>query len=437
MTNGLLLAILSMDTYNRGSDPALRVDATAAQFLETWIVQRPKSQQGSHTRFQFLRTARAVSRLALWLALFPFMSFVSADDGLSDEACEHPEYFTSRAIPPAYHLGEFQIPLISPDLSNRAAVQRHLAFSIVFSDLLKSELQNQTGDACNAVISASRFPDLRVILYLSESSQPNEANRSRCSSVLRDILHNLRPTETSVSESASSKAQWRSLIASSPSAISEVLPIVLTYIYDVDTVMHALISIDQKTFQSIEPSRFLEWLQTQRSAVGSIGLVPIRTDCEPKANGLVPGGDTPAKRVPYSAAIAAGAVQITLRMDPPRSDGPLRHMVVASNDRAVPNAPIVSPATEKYCNRERDFAIDPSSATTTTVRIRCWTQDFYETDAWTVFYCEPRDCVSERTAKAVTMAIAGDPDVLAFAKRDSEPRQSMGPYLVNIEVAGK
>jgi hypothetical protein len=407
----------------------------ATPLLEAGIVRRPKSHQKSQTRLQFLRSARAAARVVLWLVLPLFVCLASAEDGLSDETCEYPEYFTNRAIPPAYHLGEYQITLVAPHLSSRPEVQRHLAFSIVFSDLLKSELHDQTGGGCNAIISASRFPDLRVILHSSQSSQPNDANRSRCSSALHEILRNLLPTETSVNEAASSEAQWKSLIASGPTALSEVLPIILTYIYDADTIMHALISIDQKTFQSIEPNRFLEWLQKQQSTAGSIGLVPIRTDCEPEK--LTSDRDAPAKKVPYSATIAAGAVRVSVPMDRPRSDGPLWHMVVASYDHAVPNAPIISSAMEKYCNRERDFAIDFSSTSTTRVRIRRWTQDFYETEAWTVFYCEPKDCASESAAKAVTMAIASDPDVLAFAQRSSETGQSKGPYLVSVEVAGK
>jgi hypothetical protein len=372
---------------------------------------------------------RAFFRLMRLIWVISPASFLDVAPVLSEEACEYPEYFTSKYISPAYHLGEYQIRLSAPDYHDLDAVQRHLAFSVVLSDLLKSELHDQSGGACNAIISASRFPDLRVILYLSQSSQPNETSRLHCSSALQNILQHPRPAEASVSKAASSEAQLKSLVALSPSSASEILPIVLRHIYDAGSIMRAIVSVDDKTFRSVEPSQFLEWLRAQGSAAGSVGLTPIRTDCEPKPSGLVPDGGAPAQGIPRDAVMRAGTIQVTLGVD---RLPPLRHMVVAGYDRAIPNAPITSLATEKFCNREHEFVLE-SGSTPTAVRIRCWTQDVYETDGWTVFYCELKDCVSESAAKAVAAAIASDPDVVAFAQGNSGADHARGPYIVNIE----
>jgi hypothetical protein len=196
--------------------------------------------------------------------------------------------------------------------------------------------------------------------------------------------------------------------------------------------MHALISIDQGTFR-FDPNQFLEWLQGQRSAPGVLDVVPIRTNCEVKLNESI-SGPASAKRITYSTTIAPRLVQMSLGASGSRLDSVLRHMVIASNDQAVPNAPIVSPATEKYCDREHSVLLDLNASSTMTVRIRCWTQGFFETDGWTVFYCDAKDCTSDDAARAVARAIASDPDFAAFAQGSSKSRQSRGPYLVSIDA---
>jgi hypothetical protein len=89
----------------------------------------------------------------------------------------------------------------------------------------------------------------------------------------------------------------------------------------------------------------------------------------------------------------------------------------------------------KYCNGEHAFSIGDGSSPRVTVSAqpRCFSTSVYDLDSWSIIYCDPADCTSEATEKAVMTAIAGDPDVLDFARRSAATAVPRGPYLVTIK----
>jgi hypothetical protein len=90
----------------------------------------------------------------------------------------------------------------------------------------------------------------------------------------------------------------------------------------------------------------------------------------------------------------------------------------------------------KYCNRERDFAVDRDSGPVP-IRIRCLRAALYSIDGWTVFFCDTSECKTDRAAEIVAKTIAGDDDVIAMARARAPSVKQRGPYLVEIEAADK
>src|SRR5207244_1540953 len=101
-----------------------------------------------------------------------------------------------------------------------------------------------------------------------------------------------------------------------------------------------------------------------------------------------------------------------------------------------PSTPVYGPATDKYCDRDHMFAADPDAGLSKPVRVRCLRTSLYSS-LWTVFFCHPDNCNSERMAKAVSASIAADPDVVALASGNSAIGPPKGPYLITIETTGK
>jgi len=89
----------------------------------------------------------------------------------------------------------------------------------------------------------------------------------------------------------------------------------------------------------------------------------------------------------------------------------------------------------KYCNREHTLSIgdDSSPRVSVTIRTRCLDTTVYDLDSWSLIYCDPADCASERIDKAVIAAIASDSELLDFARRSRDTATPHGLYLVTIK----
>jgi len=382
---------------------------------------------------------RKCRRVALRAAvLFPWTIAFSAYAGVGyssyEGACEYPDYLGSMLVSPELRLGEFRIVLPTPDYRDSATIQKHLAFSTVLANLLSTELRDRTKGLCEATITPSLYPDLKAFLF--STSDLKQGDRSICARALREAVSQSRPSEKAIKAIADLKAKTMVQKKSDPGGFANTADAILVnslaQIYDVDTVMHALVSVDERAFQSIDPHGFIEWLDNWRTS-GLDEAVQIRTNCKPEIDGRSLSVTKLSSRLPYSAAIPSGLVKISMTADSIRQSRVLRHAMIADSD-IRPNLPLSNPAAEKYCNREHVFPVDGKLQTTV---IRCLSETFYYIDSWTIFYVEPREEISEDAVEKIMTAIANDPDVLELAQGNRKEEKPRGPYLVEVQVTGE
>src|SRR5262249_32963286 len=155
-----------------------------------------------------------------------------------------------------FRIGEFVITLNGPNYSDAADVQRHLVYSTILSSVLSSDLKDKTGDHCGAVVTPSRFPDLRVFLFVNQSLGATDEDRSFCRRYLQDAILDSHPSKDLIDKIAASTTELKVLKTSNPHDVVNyalgVLDNALRRIYDIDTVMYALISIEPETFRSLD-----------------------------------------------------------------------------------------------------------------------------------------------------------------------------------------
>jgi hypothetical protein len=268
--------------------------------------------------------------------------------------------------------------------------------------------------------------------------EPSGAERLACLGVLRDILRNSTPTSETIKQIADDEARWKSLPTSNPTHVMDIFWIALTHIYRTGTLMHALLSVDETVFASLNPKLFLEWLQYQRLADRFADLVPIQTDCA-QERGPQQFDVRRTYRIPRSGLSAPRRIVLSLSRIGNGSRRPPRHIVIVGNDSVPTNASFYDAATQKYCNQERDFAAEGAldSARGLRVRIRCFTQRAFETESWTTFYCDPNDCLSDDAADIAMTAIVNDPIVIEVARGHSGAIEPLGPYEIIVQEAKK
>ena len=373
-------------------------------------------------------------RRALCAAVVSF-AFAGAEHSIADEQCQYPSTFGTMLVAPESRLGEFSIALDQPDYRSVESVQQHLTFSIAWARLLELELRGRTSNRCSTVITTELFPDLRAFLIGSRAAGNMRNDLPDCERVLRNIVLKSSPEEKSIIAVSAAEASSRlTRIVNSPGEAMDadnLLNRALIHIYKFNTAMHALVSVDAATFTSLHVGAFRAWLESQQSS-GRMSLRPLSM-CGPEVNRTSPEV-AGAEMLPDSDVAPPGAVTLTISKGEPALTRSLRHVVIVGHGYAVANTPLKTGATDKYCNRERAYATDGSSASgsSVTATTRCLRVVIYH-QSWTVFYCDPKDCTSEATEKTVATAIAVDSDVAAHAAHGSEPSQPRGPYVVNIE----
>jgi hypothetical protein len=98
---------------------------------------------------------------------------------------------------------------------------------------------------------------------------------------------------------------------------------------------------------------------------------------------------------------------------------------------------IVSPATEKYCERQHPFDNSVTPSRTKMVRIYCVRKTVNDLDTWIGLFCDPKDCTSKQEEETVATSIASDADVLTHAQGFKPNTHPRGPYLVEIDGPGR
>lgn len=340
--------------------------------------------------------------------------------------CQYPNIFA----PPENRVGEFEVPLVTPDYSDANSVQRQLAYSLIWSRLLIQAIGTRSNGRCSAIVSASLFPNLRVLLIDNVRIEgQQEAAPNSCLRSLENILIGWQPSKADIAEVSLSEAHALSERMSRPltaaTEASNILRSALEHIYVQGSVMQALVSVEPKLFRSLDSSEFLNWLATQRSS-SQIKLKPL-VYC-PVAEDSHLSIDEPEPRLPHSGTIPRSVIHIELGPAADNAQRNVRYVVIVGEGTARGFSKSNPPAIAKYCNREHEFSDNSGSHRVT---IRCLRTVQYD-DGWTVFFCDPANCKSSHLAQSVMTAIASDPVVIELSKRGSPNGEGQGPYAVEV-----
>jgi hypothetical protein len=340
--------------------------------------------------------------------------------------CELPGRIVSSTLDANRKINEFRVVLQSPDLTNIAAVKQHLTSATILTRILIAEVASRSRGQCNIIASTSLFPDLRVGVQYNSSTE----NSDRCLGLVTDVLAGFTPSQESVEKIASSIAGAQRFSANHPGGYmteaNNALSAALKYIYEKDSVMHALVSVDSSEFESTSSSSFITWLRTQRSSDG-IGLTPL-VMC--KSDEEISNADRVNGNMPYSDIIAPQAISLPFREDE-ASPSRLHYVVLVGGDFQPENAVLRSAATKKYCRQKNTYSSGPVDSSFV-AQTRCLNEIIHNADTWVALFCDPKDCSSAELAKSVATTIANDPDVVALGRAFAKHAQPRGPYLVKL-----
>jgi hypothetical protein len=336
-------------------------------------------------------------------------------------------------VRPDSRLGEFRIKLTMPNLQSPQAVQHHWVYSMIWARLLSNELATRTNGICNAVITPTLFPDLRVYFIKNNLDGKSETDEDRCQRTLQQLVQTKLESEA-VREAASQEKQRFLAGVNKPggymSAAYNILVAALTKIYRTGTLMHSLVSIDAIMFQPPETTAFFGWLESQTSVnIARIAICPPDTDLNS------PQVDKPAERLPSSDTIAApGVISLTERDVSAASRSFLRHAVIVGDQHAIVNARRSPSAVSRYCNQEQAFSIN--GLISPPVRVRCLQAAVYSIDGWTMLFCDAGECRSDELSEMLAKMIYDDLDLVGISRTDTNMNRNRH-YLVNFESTKK
>jgi hypothetical protein len=362
-----------------------------------------------------------------WVIAVLAAFFLSLSRTLASETCEYPNFFAPGIASSENRVGEFQIRLSPPNYSDVTAVRHHLVFSKLFAILLNDRLKADTRNQCSAVIANSLFPDLRLLL-ISDRSAVALGKQQDCVATLQTLLR--RPLEPQdigdFRKAAAREAQRRLRTLSNPgNGVADATNIRdqgLIKLYEPQTVMHSLVSVDWRSFESADFDAFRAWATAQQSN-NHLGLSPLQF-CGPDVD---PQSMPP--RLGRSALVPAGPVTIQRNNAGPAIARQLRHIVMVSEGPTIGFSRAEQSIAEKmFCNARQSSSDtnQPSNEEGIFVTIRCQRSVIYH-EGWITFYCDPRDCINHELEEAVMRKIATAPAMMALAEKGAG-----GPYVVSL-----
>jgi hypothetical protein len=372
---------------------------------------------------------------SLWFAILFLTACVGIGHSLAAEKCAYPNSFDALLTATEKRIGTFRITLQPPDYGSISSIRQHLIFSRTWAELLNSRLQIYSHSTCRASIFPAIFPDMVAFLAVDRSTGIAEEDRSLCRRELQQVLAESRPDTKSIKTSAQLAEILFGATYSGSTGIefneTAVLMGALAQIYKAGTVMHTLISVGGRDFESIDPNALVDWIGRQRSAKG-FGLTEIPA-C-PSDIGPQTSFNADANVLPYSATIPAGSLTLSMNSHGESLPPALRHVVIVGQNSAATSVagldtPVSVSALTKFCGRR--FAV--GSNVDATVRVRCSTQIHYSKN-WVIFFCDPNDCRTTTLAERVARMIATDTDVTKLAAENIENGATKGPYLVRVDL---
>lgn len=363
--------------------------------------------------------------------------FSALDSSFSEERCNLRAGYPVSFEPHEQFAGMFRVLLHSPDIRDPAAIQNHTVLSKIWRRTVYQEILRKTRGSCRAIIH-DYFPGQLVSLIVFRTTQIDR-ERLACTQALEDVLQNFLPTD----ELIKSATKWTASIAQmrrtgrdaaemDPNFDASIIQdAALQLIYEKNSLLHALISVDVAAFEAVDAASLRTWIQSQRQPRRP--LLESIPHCLPPRRDLAAPDHVPPKRH-VSTILPAGEINLSRALGGSLPAGPLRHGVIVGHTDQPPRSAVGSEIGTTYCMREHVFPIvdDFSPHATITVRLRCSETGISDLDSWVIIYCDPSDCTSERIEKAVMTAVANDPEILKFARRGSDTESPRGPYLVTI-----
>jgi hypothetical protein len=255
--------------------------------------------------------------------------------------CEFPPTIFSSIM------SSYEALLVPPDYKSLPALQQHAAFTEVFREM--SNLRGFRARGRCSIVASVLFPNMRIFMRSDGASEP------QCADIARDFLSGFTPSVEEVSRFASFIAEdKRRAVARPASDMIETETIQnesLEHIYAETSVMHALVSVGAKDFETISAAEFLEWLQNQRSA-GAMRLTPL-VMC--KSDDVVSKARPSNGEMPYSNIIPPQVISLAIPK-PQSAPRKLFHAVMIGVAYRPRFAPQESAVERKYCGRENTFS---------------------------------------------------------------------------------
>lgn len=371
----------------------------------------------------------------LWFAILFLTVYVGIGHALAADKCTYQNSFDALFTPPEKRIGTFRITLQPPDYASISSIRQHVVFSRTWAELLNSRLQSYTHGTCRATIFPAIFPDMVAFLAADQSTGIAEEDRSLCRRGLQHVLSESQPDQKLIINSVQLAEILFGATYSGSTGIefneTAVLMGALAQIYKAGTVMHTLISVGQRDFESIDPNALVDWIGRQQSAKG-FGLTeipPCPSDMAPQTS-----FNADADVLAYSATIPSGSLTVSIRSHGESLPPALRHVVIVGQNSPATSVagldtPVSVSALTRFCGRRLAVGHDVAA----TVLVRCSTQIHYSKN-WAIFFCDPNDCKTTTMAEQVARMIAADPDVTKLAADNAENGSTKGPYLVRVEL---
>jgi len=374
---------------------------------------------------------------SFWFAILFLTAYVGIGQSLAAEKCAYRNSFDALFTAVEKRVGAFRITLQPPDFGSVSSTRQHLVFSSIWAELLSSGLRTYTHGTCRANIFPTVLPDMVAFVSIDRSTGIPEEDRSLCMRALKQVLVESRPDLKSIKTSAQLAGILFGASYSGSNGIEFNEPAILmgalAQIYEANTVMHTLVSVGQRDFESVDPNALIDWIGHQRSTkgFGPIEIPACPNDMGPQTSFT----STDANALPYSATIPAGPLIVSLKSHGESLPPALRHVViVGQNDAATSvaglNTPVSVSALTKLCNRQ--IAVGSDIDVAAPVRVRCSAQIHYSKN-WVIFFCDRNDCRTAAIAERVAQMIAADPDIAKLAAENVENGAAKGPYLVQVE----
>jgi hypothetical protein len=282
---------------------------------------------------------------------------------------------------------------------------------------------------CGLVASPALFPDIRVEIR-GDSSQ----SKADCSERVQKFLAEFQVEPELIKKAISRVVLSKRMSLENPAGdmieAENIIKIALANIYDVQTVMHGLMTVDLNAFETSTVESMNQWLLS--NALSNSLVLRRLVFCEGDAKRAA----VSKSGIPYSNIIAPQSFNISLPRLGSGTGRLLQHVVIVGADDRPEYAELNSAMSQKYCGRERSISLDPGRDVVR-VRVRCLTQIEQNNDTWVVMFCDPRDCSSPDLAEKVAAAVAADPDTIGLARSAARHDQQRGPYLVSVLDSGR